>query len=335
MNASVSIIVPVYNAEKYIGDCVKSVIAQTYRNWELLLVDDGSVDSSAHICKEYALLDSRIKFYTKENGGVGSARNFGIEKASGEYIMFLDSDDYWDESCLDFLMGQNDIPDMTVFAFSKVRDGVVSDKKVLKPVASENPEQSRRILLDMKADAYTSDAFCFPWNKLFKASLIKEYGIRFPLDIRLREDEIFMYRYLRVCKSVKILHESLHFYRITQSGLTCRKRPCEEDMRLGAYILSETKLMECTREFFNRQETRALLYYFSAFMNSPDKLARKHVFSKMKMLHSSNSNHSVENERLIGKLVVRSLVLPAWLGFPLMGFLGFLWRKKMGCLINV
>ena len=93
-----SIIVPVYKAEKYINECVDSVLAQTFEDFELILADDGSPDRCPEICDEYAKKDSRIKVIHKENGGASSARNSGIEAACGEYVIFLDSDDYWEEN---------------------------------------------------------------------------------------------------------------------------------------------------------------------------------------------------------------------------------------------
>lgn len=95
MNPLISIIVPVYNTEKYVGETIDSVIAQTYTNWELNLIDDGSTDSSKQIIESFVEKDSRIKYYHKENGGQASARNLGIKKSTGEYVAFLDSDDIW------------------------------------------------------------------------------------------------------------------------------------------------------------------------------------------------------------------------------------------------
>ena len=94
-SALVSIIVPVYNVEFFLRDCVESVLAQDYSCWELLLVDDGSIDDSSKICDEYSLKDDRIRVYHKQNGGLSSARNYGLERATGKYVIFFDSDDFW------------------------------------------------------------------------------------------------------------------------------------------------------------------------------------------------------------------------------------------------
>ena len=103
-NSLVSVIVPVYNVEKYLKDCLESIINQTYKNIEIILVDDGSKDNSGKICDEFANLDNRIKVIHKENGGLSDARNFGLNNAHGEWVMFIDSDDYIDITMIDKLI---------------------------------------------------------------------------------------------------------------------------------------------------------------------------------------------------------------------------------------
>lgn len=332
---SVSIAVPVYNAEKYLRQCLDSVLSQSFSDWECILVDDGSSDGSAHICDEYANKDARFRVFHKENAGVSSARNFGIEVASGEYLIFLDSDDFLEKKCLENLLCRQYIPDLTVFAFSKVKGGNVVGIKKLHSIFSDNPEQVKEILLSMKADSYTSDAFCFPWNKLLRLTLIKENDVKFPLDIHLREDEIFMYRYLNACKSLEVLSEPLHFYRITQSGLTYRKRPCEEDLKLAEYILLETKLLQTSKDFVDSQVIRALLYHFSAFMNAKSELEKKDILKKMKLIYSSNKPKTKKDDRLVAKMLVGSLVFPNMISFLLFEILRLVWQRKANSLINV
>ena len=104
MKNLVSIIVPVYNTEKYLSKCLDSLIKQTYKNLEIILIDDSSTDNSIAICKDYQKKDERIKIYQKENGGPASARNYGLEKARGEYILFIDSDDYIDIKAVSLLI---------------------------------------------------------------------------------------------------------------------------------------------------------------------------------------------------------------------------------------
>ena len=100
----VSVIVPVYNVEAYVGQCIDSILCQTYPAFELLLIDDGSTDQSGRICREAAASDGRVQYYKKENGGLSDARNYGMERAKGEYLTFIDSDDYVEETYLETLL---------------------------------------------------------------------------------------------------------------------------------------------------------------------------------------------------------------------------------------
>lgn len=101
----ISVIVPVYNVEKYLDECLTSIIQQTYRNVEIILVNDGSTDSSREICEKYLAKDTRVHLYSKDNGGLSSARNYGLDKANGQFVIFVDSDDFWtDNSTLDKLL---------------------------------------------------------------------------------------------------------------------------------------------------------------------------------------------------------------------------------------
>ena len=106
MNDLVSVIIPVYNAERYLNECIQSVLNNTYSNFELLCIDDGSTDKSLEILKKFACLDSRIKIITKKNGGVSSARNIGLHNCHGDYVMFLDADDYLTQDCIETLIDE-------------------------------------------------------------------------------------------------------------------------------------------------------------------------------------------------------------------------------------
>ena len=118
----VSIIVPVYKAEKYLHRCVDSILAQTFTDWELLLIDDGSPDRSGDICDEYAKKDTRIRVFHKKNGGVSSARNLGLDNVQGEYVTFVDSDDWIDVNTLNVCFSQIETYDLDILQFSYTRN---------------------------------------------------------------------------------------------------------------------------------------------------------------------------------------------------------------------
>ena len=125
MTDKISVIIPVYNAEKYISDCLESVVRQTYKNLEILLIDDGSKDGSAGICQEWCKKDARIRLLQKENGGVSSARNLGLQEASGEYVTFVDADDWIGERMLERLRAciERDKSELAMCEFREVNHG--------------------------------------------------------------------------------------------------------------------------------------------------------------------------------------------------------------------
>lgn len=209
----ISIIVPIYNAENFLHYCIDSILKQTYNNFELLLVDDGSPDNSGKICDEYAKKDHRVTVIHKENGGVSSARNAGIEVAEGEYICFVDSDDYLEEDYLSGLIGvkncYSDI-DNVWCGFQTVED--YNKKNAAKVVASDICEMSfYNIKQIMSLHEKWLDPM--PWNKLYYTRIIIDNNIRFPLDLSLGEDFLFNLEYLdHTNGEIVIINKPLYNY---------------------------------------------------------------------------------------------------------------------------
>lgn len=213
----VSIVVPVYNAEKTLDKCIKSIIAQSYRDFELLLIDDGSSDSSGSICDAYMDTDDRVKVYHKVNGGVSSARNMGIDNVSGEWILFVDSDDWLGESLLQNLMEMSNCADLVV-SYPIL---VFSDKTSFAPqFPSRFYDESsfQDIFIYNALHEYTS-----PWAKLFKKEIIRNEQIRFCEDMFIGEDMVFLYTYMKYVKSIYVSTSTDYFYNFeSQSSLTKR-----------------------------------------------------------------------------------------------------------------
>lgn len=191
----ISIIIPVYNAENFLHRCIDSILAQTNLDWELLLIDDGSSDGSGAICDEYAKQDVRIRVIHKENGGVSSARNLGLDKAHGQWITFIDADDYVDSSfCIIDEEEKNDIIIKPHFIVGI--DNSIYEKKQLDTASSiSNIEQF------LSQNLY-AQIFKTPWGKFFKANILK--NIRFPLRQRIGEDTAFMFTVLSETKKIAL-----------------------------------------------------------------------------------------------------------------------------------
>lgn len=192
----ISIIVPVYNSEATLGRCIQRIVEQSYLNWELILIDDGSIDHSRAICEEACRKDMRIKAIYKENGGVSSARNAGLEKATGEWIAFCDSDDYVEEHWLQNFVEVIKRKDASELLFvQKIR---VYKQGVFESVYYEN-EQGL-----IPTSEFLLGHFGFVWNKIFKKEILEQHQIRFDGHIHLFEDEVFVLQYLSWMKGVFI-----------------------------------------------------------------------------------------------------------------------------------
>ena len=190
----ISTIVPVYNAEKVLHYCVDSILNQTFKDFELILIDDGSTDNSGALCDEYASKYDNITVRHTKNQGVSKARNTGIELAKGEYICFVDSDDYVEKDFLQEMVAKAEEGfDFVLTAYQWVDD---YNHNVFKTVIYKEKESysvvDKNSLMDLSSLVLLSQ----PWNKLFKRKIIIENNIRMPEDISLGEDTVFVYRYL-------------------------------------------------------------------------------------------------------------------------------------------
>lgn len=205
-----SIIVPAYKAESTLKRCVESVISQTYNNWELILVDDGSTDTTPSICDEYADRDNRIIALHKENGGVSSARNLGIEKASGDWITFLDADDEFEKSFLSYFVEGGGHEDFQL-SFYSTYISVHNGKKQVNYVGEEDFFSGDRfnLFLEKYIDAPILKAV---HSNFFLTKIIKENNIIFNSKIRAGEDHAFVLEYLQYVDSVKIIEGSGYIY---------------------------------------------------------------------------------------------------------------------------
>lgn len=231
-----SIIVPVYNAEKYLDQCIQSILSQTYKDFELLLIDDGSLDQSLKICERYKNTDKRVKVFQKTNGGVSSARNLGIEMAKGNLLSFCDADDIIDnqmyEILLDFFNRKN--VDRIVGGYRYLySDGHCLDcKKRL-----EDGVYTKEDLLPCVIDDGTLSGFLFSGvnNSIFKKEIIDKFKIRFNEKIKYNEDSLFSFEYCLNSNTLYSLQSKmLYFYR--QHELSATKKSYIKDKYINMHI---------------------------------------------------------------------------------------------------
>ncbi len=219
MNPLISIIVPVYNAEKTINRCVDSILAQTYTHFELLLINDGSKDKSGEICDKYAEKDNRIKVFHQENGGVSSARNKGIDNAIGEYITFIDSDDYIDNTYLeDFEINSEPNFDLIAQGLRYIgKDGVYTSSKGYQNTHTCN-------LTDFYSESVINCIIYGPCTKLYRLEIIQNNNIKFNTSISYGEDNIYVANYTYYCNIFKVINKCGYNYTHENSNSLTRSK---------------------------------------------------------------------------------------------------------------
>lgn len=214
----ISIIVPVYNVEDYLERCVNSILNQTYSDFEILLIDDGSTDSSSKLCDILSMKDRRIKPFHKNNGGLGSARNYGIDHADGKYVCFVDSDDEVEKEYLFSLytaMKDCDA-DLGVCGY------YYSSGKYHQPYCLEDKVITAKELLERFACG--DSAFYFSWNKLYKRELIQDMNARFS-DRHCAEDMLFNSYFYRNVSHAVLIQKPLYIYYVNSGSLSNKRRP--------------------------------------------------------------------------------------------------------------
>lgn len=235
----VTVIIPIYNVQPYLSKCIESVEKQSYKNLEIILIDDGSSDGSFSICKEFSKKDNRIKLYHTENMGLSHARNVGLDHASGEYIVFVDSDDYIHKDMVNIMISKAKDADLVICNYEKVLSN--GDKKI---------SQDAKCLKD---DSWNFNQFwehyylgnlgifcCVAWNKLYKKGLFE--GIRYPID-RIHEDEYIINDIIARCNYIKVINDSLYYYVQRQDSIM-------HSSYKGYFDVAEASLNRC--DFFEK-----------------------------------------------------------------------------------
>jgi glycosyltransferase involved in cell wall biosynthesis len=213
-NCLFSIIVPVYNGELYIAKCLTSILSQTFKNFEVLVVDDGSKDSTNDIIKGFVIKDKRIKLINQNNSGVSVARNTGIKKANGKYILFIDSDDYVLPTYLENLNNQSNEFDLLVTGYSTFGE----HEKTMLPSKTGVIQRDEIIRLLFTDEAVSG----FPWNKVFLKSILIENEIFFDESIFFAEDLLFALSYISKIECGYVLDTSDYYYFNHQDSATSK-----------------------------------------------------------------------------------------------------------------
>ena len=238
----ITVVASVYNNGQYLPKFMDSILGQTYRDFELILVDDGSADGSAETCDQQAARDERVRLFHKPNGGLSSARNLGIEQARGEYIIFPDPDDWVELDYLEKLLSirERNGADLSICGHFDHIDGKI---RVWNAGAKErvlNTEEAMNML--MRPNAYCG----YAWNKLYRMDVIREHDLRFDTELGMMQDLHFAVRYFQYCKTVAYDPVPLYHYNHDSGGVTAIYSPLTK--RKLSCFLTYRKIADLTKQ---------------------------------------------------------------------------------------
>lgn len=271
MAPKITIIIPIYNAEKYLSRCIDCVVSQSFADWELILVDDGSNDSSLKISENYAKKDSRMVVVHQENSGPSAARNKGLKVAKGEYICFIDADDWFDDGLLqDYANAiEKKTWDIVFQGFIREKeDGTITSS----PFAA-NLDTDRYDKKDIICQLYKGHVYGWSWCKMFRREIIERNGIEFDESLRLWEDELFTSHFLRYATSIKTLDcRHYHYVQYPMSLMNTnntylRRLELSEIMNDALYPIANQELLHYINDNYNKNLKFSMLM---ALMNKPD-----------------------------------------------------------------
>lgn len=255
MKVLVSIIIPIYNVEKYLEKCIKSIINQTYRNLEIILINDGSTDESAKICEAYKEQDNRIIFINKKNGGAASAKNEGLKVAKGDYITFVDSDDFVELDMIEYMVNtikkyNSDIVQCSFTNLYKNTEKFKQDKIIEQKIGSKD-------FLELFITKWDSSLF---WNKLFKREVIENVFFK---EGRCIDDEFFTYKCVINSKSIVTSNKIVYNYRMRKSGVMKSERSQKQILKDRVdYLYERYELVRKIYKDLDKSFLEHLLTYY-------------------------------------------------------------------------
>lgn len=290
----VSVVLPIYNVEKYLDRCMESVVNQTYSNIEILMIDDGATDSCPDICEKWAKKDERVKVIHKQNAGLGMARNTGIEKASGEYIVFFDSDDYIEVDTIEkcYKKATEDKADLVLFGHSlisstgEVKSQVIPFGKKTNYKGSEIKDVVLPNLLMQSSNApEIKNLWMSAWSCFYSCKMIEETGWDFVSERKIISEDVYsllqLFSYLN---SVSIIEESLYNYCENAASLTHVYR---DDRFEKINIFYKETMSEAERLGYSKDILSAIAYPYIA-----------NIIAMIKMVVNSDLNSKKKKEKL-------------------------------------
>lgn len=249
----VTVIIPIYNVEKYLNKCIESVVAQTYSNLEIILINDGSTDDSKNIIEKWTKKDKRIVYIYQKNQGLSAARNSGLDVARGDWIAFVDSDDFISKNYIQEMIqvATSDMTDLVICQINKTIGNKISSITSSSQMGEYNSQQFWKLFFEKKSD----EALVVAWNKLYSKKIFN--NLRYKRGI-INEDEQILYSVIKRCRRIVIIPQALYFYRLSRKDSIMTKVNATKVIRKEYYKI----LLERADNFYkNDQLLFAMLTY--------------------------------------------------------------------------
>lgn len=292
----ISVIIPIYNQEKYIRKCISSVLNQTYGDFEINLIDDGSSDRSADICKEY-LYDSRVKYFFQKNAGVSVARNLGIENSKGEWLAFIDPDDYIDETYFEKLLNNvSDDVDIVACSCKAFYKNNYNENYFFKDsfTASSDLEKKKLFLQLMDCDygqpQKSITAIGVPWGKLYRRKFVKDNGLLFNPLLKRQQDNIFNMWAFKKARNIKYVNELIYFYRMDNINNYITSK---YDKNAYNNALEFQKERSNFFEIYDFSDSEINIYYYNETFNQMIKVLNSQIMHKESKLTLSEKRRKI------------------------------------------
>ncbi len=290
-----SIIVPVYNVENYLDACLMSILSQSFTNYEVIVVNDGSTDSSKKICEYYTHKYSHIKLIDKINGGLSDARNYGIDNAQGEYLIFLDSDDFWNYDLaleeINKIINQNKELDLIIFGHTQFDDGEVNIKETVFPtlqIKSGEFEADLDYLIEKKI--YKAAA----WDKVVKKSILVNNQIYFPIN-KIHEDAVFLSSLVLRLDNIYFSDKKIYNYRYNMNGslLSASSKNVQKNINSYKFIINYFYNEIRNNNFYSISYVISLQTYLAYLKD------KKGIFAMIKAYYEFFDYHKYVNKKLL------------------------------------
>lgn len=307
----ISIVVPIYNSEKTLIRCIESIICQTYKNIELIMIDDGSIDSSGEICDEYASRDSRIKVFHTKNSGISAARNMGLNNITGDYVMFVDSDDWIEKDmCSTMLMYAKK---SNVLLVTSLANNISDEEKNRTEVLCREKEQI--IPVDDEFSFMDDYALGVIWGTLYDVRCIK--SLRFEANLYVGEDTVFYAQAIRNCQKILFIPERFYNYVFYRESAAHGRIDSKKMTNLQAWdkvselFKDNKKISDSAKGAYGRQ----CVFFLKAMWNSNDRNNSYWNFCKCEM--RKNMKYLLRDKRFKNKLIYSAMYISPelYLGF--------------------